>query len=66
MSTRQQLLREIRTFLKKTKMSPTTFGQRAAGNTYIVERLKEGRQISIDTLDRIRAYIAKERINRNI
>ena len=36
----------------------TTFGRRAVNDGKLVHRLREGKRITIDTLDRIQAYIA--------
>ena len=60
-STRDQLLREIKTFLRVAKMTPASFGGAAAGNNKVIAKLERGGTISIDTADRIRDYIAAER-----
>ena len=39
-------------------MAETTFGRRAVNDGKLVHRLREGKRITIDTLDRIQAYIA--------
>ena len=39
-------------------MAESTFGRRAVNDGKLVHRLREGKRITIDTLDRIQAYIA--------
>src|SRR5207244_5414838 len=39
-------------------MAEATFGSRAVNDGKLVHRLREGKRITIDTLDRIHAYIA--------
>lgn len=58
MSTNQQLLAEIQSFLKRTGMAETTFGQKATNNWRLVERLQAGRSVTTAAADRIRAFIA--------
>lgn len=48
---------EVQAFLKRTDMGPTYFGQLAAGNTRLVERLEEGRTVTLQTAERIRKFI---------
>lgn len=52
-----QLLSEIREYLAATGIAATTFGKVAGGNAYIVEKLETGRTITVETADRVRAYI---------
>lgn len=39
-------------------MAESTFGRRAVNDGKLVARLREGKRITIDTLDRIQAFIA--------
>ena len=39
-------------------MAESTFGRRAVNDGKLVHRLREGKRITIDTLNRIEAYIA--------
>lgn len=50
---------EVRDFLKKSGMGPTYFGQVAAGNTRLVERLEAGRTVTLETAERVRKFIAE-------
>ena len=57
MNANQQLLAEIDTFLVMSGMAATTFGKRAANNSQVVERMREGGSITLKTADRIRRFI---------
>ena len=43
---------------RRSDMAESTFGRRAVNDGKLVARLREGKRITIDTLDRIQAYIA--------
>src|SRR6201991_1992176 len=53
-----QILSQITDFCRQADMAETTFGRRAVNDGKLVGRLREGKRITIDTLDRIQAYIA--------
>src|SRR5437763_7055769 len=53
-----QILSQISDFCRQADMAETTFGRRAVNDGKLVHRLREGKRITIDTLDRIQAYIA--------
>ena len=53
-----QILSQISEFCRQADMAETTFGRRAVNDGKLVHRLREGKRITIDTLDRIQAYIA--------
>jgi hypothetical protein len=53
-----QLLSQISDYCRQTDMAESTFGRRAVNDGKLVHRLREGKRITIDTLDRIQAYIA--------
>ena len=53
-----QILKQISEFCRQADMAETTFGRRAVNDGKLVHRLREGKRITIDTLDRIQAYIA--------
>ena len=53
-----QILAQISNFCRQADMAETTFGRRAVNDGKLVHRLREGKRITIDTLDRIQAYIA--------
>ena len=53
-----QILSLIAEFCRQAEMAESTFGRRAVNDGKLVHRLREGKRITIDTLDRIQAYIA--------
>ena len=53
-----QILSLITAFCRQADMAESTFGRRAVNDGKLVHRLREGKRITIDTLDRIQAYIA--------
>src|SRR5207247_2787144 len=53
-----QILSQITEFCRQADMAETTFGRRVVNDGKLVHRLREGKRITIDTLDRIQAYIA--------
>ncbi len=55
---RDTLLAEIASFMTRTGMSETALGKRAVREPNILRRLRAGRSVSIDTADRIRAFMA--------
>src|SRR3982074_2820759 len=53
-----QILSQISEYCLQAYMAESTFGRRAVNDGKLVHRLREGKRITIDTLDRIQAYIA--------
>src|ERR1700759_4751813 len=53
-----QILSLISDFCRQADMAETTFGRRAVNDGKLVHRLREGKRITIDTLDRNHGYIA--------
>src|SRR3954469_851816 len=53
-----QIVSQISEFCRLADMAESTFGRRAVNDGKLVARLREGKRITIDTLDRIQAYIA--------
>src|SRR5258708_4921211 len=53
-----QILSQISEFCRQADMAESTFGRRAVNDGKLVHRLRKGKRITIDTLDRIQAYIA--------
>src|SRR5450432_869739 len=53
-----QILSLIQDYCRQVDMAESTFGRRAVNDGKLVHRLREGKRITIDTLDRIQAYIA--------
>src|SRR6201996_785990 len=52
-----QLLAQISEFCRNADMAESTFGRRAVNDGKLVHRLREGKRITIDTLERIQAYM---------
>src|ERR1700749_2168869 len=53
-----EILSQITGFCRESDMAESTFGRRSVNDGKLVARLGEGKRITIDTLDRIQAYIA--------
>ena len=53
-----EILNQISRFCRQSDMAESTFGRRAVNDGKLVQRLREGKRITLDTLDRIEAYIA--------
>ena len=53
-----EILSQISEFCRQADMAESTFGRRVVNDGKLVHRLREGKRITIDTLDRIQAYIA--------
>jgi hypothetical protein len=58
------LISDIRDFLSETGMGPSYFGKVACGNSEVVSRLENGRTITLETAEKIRAYMISERRSR--
>jgi hypothetical protein len=55
----QELLQEIREFLKSSGMGPSYFGKLACGNSEIIARLESGGTVTVRSLVRIRTFISE-------
>ncbi len=64
MSTKEKLMNDIEAFLARSGMSRTRFGEDAAGERSLLKRLERGGQITIETHDRIRAFMRDWRSER--
>src|SRR5207245_1848760 len=53
-----QILALISEFCRRSDMAESTFGRRAINDGKLVARLREGKRITIDTLERIQSFIA--------
>lgn len=62
----QQLLSEIREFLRETSMSGYRFGIRAVKNGRLVDRLEAGRRVWPETEIEVRAFMRSERQRRDL
>lgn len=61
MSTISALLSEIEAFCKEVGIAEATFSTRAVNDGKFVGRLREGANVTVALVDRVRAYIAAER-----
>ncbi len=52
------LAEEIDAFIAQHAMSPITFGRKALNDPHFVRDLKNGRDLKLSTVDRVRAFIA--------
>jgi hypothetical protein len=52
------LLEEIEAYLAQSHLAATTFGQRVAKDTYFVQRLRNGGDVTTKTAERVRAWMA--------
>jgi predicted transcriptional regulator len=64
MSLRKDVMKEIAAFLRETGMTPTEFSEQVGDRT-LMTSLRAGRDPKASMIDRIRAYIAKERAKRS-
>lgn len=60
MSASADFLRELRTAAVILGIAPTTLCQRAVSNGRLVRRLEAGGGVEIETVNKIRAYIASQ------
>ena len=60
MSIQTDLMAEIDAFLRSSGMPETTFGLNAMNDGSMVSRIRNGRNVTIGTVERIRRYIAEE------
>ncbi len=58
MSTRDQVLEEIESFMARHGMSAGDFGIKCMRNPSFVYRLREGHDIRASSIDKVRAFIA--------
>jgi len=61
MSTQEQLLLEIETFLSSRQMAETTFGRMAVNDGKFVARLRRGGNMTISTVSKVRHFISVAR-----
>lgn len=61
MSTISDLLAEIEAFCEEAGIAEATFSTRAVNDGKFVGRLRDGANVTVGMVDRVRAYIATER-----
>jgi TnpA family transposase len=57
MTDRDTLLREIDAFCEREGMSETRFGRAALNDGHFLRRLREGGNITLRTVERVRAFM---------
>lgn len=53
------LLAEIEAFIARTGMGPSAFGKYACGNSELVKRLRDGRDVTRGTATKVQQYMAE-------
>src|SRR5215472_162006 len=53
-----EILQDIAAYCQRTGLAESTFGRRAVNDGKLVQRLRAGGRITIETLDRIRGFMA--------
>ena len=56
----ETLLHDIAEFCRSARMAKSTFGRLAVNDGKLVSRLRLGGRVTTDTVDRVRAFIARE------
>ena len=56
----ETLLRDIAEFCRRARMAESTFGRLAVNDGKLVSRLRFGGRVTTETVDRVRAFIARE------
>ncbi len=64
MSTKEALLKEMDQFMRRTGIGPTRLGEESCGERGLIKRLQRGGDLTTETYDRIRAYMAARRHER--
>jgi len=57
MTARDQLLKDIRRFLRESGMSPTRFSLESTGRRDLMTRLNAGKDMQLSTYESVRAYL---------
>ena len=60
MDTQTQLLAEIEAFLTTRRIAETTFGKLAVNDGKFVSRLRQGANMELRTIDRVRNFIRNQ------
>src|SRR5258707_6266759 len=59
--TAEQLLNEIADYCRRVGMAESTFGRRAVNDGKLVSRLKIGGRVTMETVERVRAFMSEHR-----
>ena len=54
----QSIISEVEAFLAKTRMKETTFGKKAVNDGKAVRRLRSGKRMWPETIDKLREFMA--------
>lgn len=57
MSTRERLLNKIEAFIARVDLSESSFGVLVARDPSLINKMRRGRSIGIDMVDRIEAFM---------
>lgn len=57
MTAREELLTDIEAFIAKHELRPTHFGLQALNDPAFVFRLRQGKSVRSDTIDRLREFM---------
>jgi len=60
---KEAFLAEVEAAIEKIGISPSQFGKDALGDRSFVFDLREGRNVGLDTAERVREFIAKQVTN---
>src|SRR2546422_4072727 len=59
--TAEQLLSEIADYCRRVGMAESTFGRRAVNDGKLVGRLRTGGRVTMETVERVRAFMSEHR-----
>ncbi|HLF10441.1 MAG TPA: hypothetical protein VJA26_04440, partial [Gammaproteobacteria bacterium] len=65
-STADSLLGQIETFCRQAQMAESTFGRRAVNDGKLCARLRDGKDVTLETADRIKGFIQSHGPNRTV
>ena len=54
----EALVAEISAYCREAKLAETTFGRLSVNDGKLVSRLKNGSRVTMETVERVRSYIA--------
>ena len=61
-----KLLADIEQFIADHAMSPTAFGAASLNDRHLVRRLRAGASVTLDTADKIRAFMSEGKSSRHV
>lgn len=66
MRSTDKLLADIEQFIEHNSMSATAFGLAALNDGHLVRKLRAGGSVTLDTADRIRAFMEGKSVRRHV